>query len=342
MTPKHRSTIVVAVWALAVTLLAGCGGREQLNDQYGRRTGSAAGSINGTSVFGEMLEEAGHRVRSWRYLSPSLEDADVIVWFPQRDTFGPTGKVFTGAPSPEGGAWLNDWLQYNETERTLVYVGRDWQAEREYWSNARQLAPAAQQPEFRQELRKAQTSEASRLSAKPPAAETWASECDWFHLERGNPKTVAKQLTGELFDGGNPFAEKTIDPKKANLEHWSSLHPNLQAETLLADGQGHPIVSEMRFDSSWTNKPSRLILVENGCFLLNGALVNPERRKLAGRLIARLGPPEQRVVFLETGPAPTIRDTDPNPRPPTGLELFAVWPIGAVLAQIAALGVVYA
>src|SRR5690606_31970976 len=37
-----------------------------------------------------------------------------------------------------------------------------------------------------------------------------------------------------------------------------------------------------------------------------------------------------------------IRDEDPTVQNPTGLALFRVWPIGAVLTQLAALGIVFA
>jgi hypothetical protein len=100
-----------------------------------------------------------------------------------------------------------------------------------------------------------------------------------------------------------------------------------------------------RFDSpnSWggTAPPNQLIVITNGSFLLNLQLVNHEHRKLAAHLIDEL-PESARVVFLESGPGgPPIRDAEPAPRPPNGLEVFAIWPLGAVLLHVAALGLVF-
>jgi hypothetical protein len=85
------------------------------------------------------------------------------------------------------------------------------------------------------------------------------------------------------------------------------------------------------------------MMIENGSWLLNARLVNHEHRKLAGRLVDTIGPPPRTVVFLESqAGGPQVRDTDPSSAPPTGLQLFRVWPIGAVLAQLAALGIAFA
>jgi hypothetical protein len=81
--------------------------------------------------------------------------------------------------------------------------------------------------------------------------------------------------------------------------------------------------------------------VTNGSFLLNLQLVNHEHRKLAAHLIREL-PPAARVVFLESGPGgPPIRESEPVARTPNGLEIFAIWPIGAVLLHLGAVGILF-
>jgi hypothetical protein len=69
-----------------------------------------------------MFEEAGHSVVGWRRLSPKLQDYQTIVWFP--DDFKP--------PTPQQRTFLEGWLA-TEPGRTLVYVGRDYDASVDYW-----------------------------------------------------------------------------------------------------------------------------------------------------------------------------------------------------------------
>ncbi|MDZ4783201.1 MAG: hypothetical protein SGJ19_23390, partial [Planctomycetia bacterium] len=66
--------IFVAVLCLASA--AGC--QSELEMEYGTRSAMYADSVNGTHVFSEMFDRAGHRVTNWRWLSPRLrEKADV-------------------------------------------------------------------------------------------------------------------------------------------------------------------------------------------------------------------------------------------------------------------------
>ena len=47
-----------------------------------------------------MFEQAGHQAYSWHWLSPKLDDADVIVWAP--DDYEPPNVGARGALAPEG------------------------------------------------------------------------------------------------------------------------------------------------------------------------------------------------------------------------------------------------
>ncbi|HYW81605.1 MAG TPA: hypothetical protein VE890_18615, partial [Thermoguttaceae bacterium] len=85
----------------------------------------ASSSVNGTAVLGRMFEQAGHKVFSWRVLSPRLQDrADCIVWFP--NDFDP--------PEQEVCDWLEQWL-CDKPNRNLIYVGRDFDAASQYWEH---------------------------------------------------------------------------------------------------------------------------------------------------------------------------------------------------------------
>src|SRR6185295_19064848 len=139
-----------ACWLLLSALLAavcaGCsGGKEELDSDYGARRGAGyAQSVSGTSVLGDLFAKAGATVSSWKRLSPKLEQADVIVW--ATNTFK--------APSADERRWLENWLR-KKPNRTLVYIGRDYDGAGQYWSKVQPLASAEEAPEYARRLAQA-------------------------------------------------------------------------------------------------------------------------------------------------------------------------------------------
>lgn len=322
----------LALGLLLLLVLPGCRRNEHLQDDYGSRR-TYEQSVNGTDALGKMFRSAGHRVRSWRLLSPSLEKADVLVWFP--DDLEP--------PTPEVQMWLDNWLSstpYGSTPRVLVYVGRDYTAAPLYWDSVAGRAAPESIGEYRQRRSDA------RMDASELRLHTYrrTEAGDWYVVEPGTKVTTVKELRG-------PWAEG-IDANQTNIEVSDRLKPEEPYDILLADEQNHPLVSEAFYETyTYTSQPDgRLIIVENSSWLVNGALVNHEHRKLAGKLVAHVAPPATGgnssrldIVFLESSEGgPPIRDTDPSGAPPTGLALFKIWPIGAVLMQAALLGILFA
>jgi hypothetical protein len=246
-------------------------------------------------------------VTTWSTLSPSLAEADTIVWAP--DNFQP--------PGPAVRKWFEDWLARGD--RTLIYIGRDYDAGPAYWSKVQPLAPANQAAEVAARLQDAQSKAALDRSELPIGA-----DCEWFSTEPTTSRTV-KSLTGTWSAG--------IDVQKAEIEIQSGVVPAARAEVLLASGDD-VLVSQ---DDS-AGPGSRLIVVANGSFLLNLPLVNHEHRKLAGKLIDSSGPPGS-VVFLASGREdPQVLDKDPVAEAPTGVEAFTIWPINYVLLHLAVVG----
>ena len=145
------------LWAIWACLMAiGC--EENLNSIYGQRQGLGSGSVNGTAVLAEMFEKAGHTVVSMRLLSPRLRKrAEAIVWVP--DDFDP--------PSDEVRDWLEKWLSEG-SGRTLIYVGRDFDAAPWYWEKVAPEAPAALQPEIAYRRQSAQSIYDIKRSAQRP------------------------------------------------------------------------------------------------------------------------------------------------------------------------------
>jgi hypothetical protein len=303
-----RSYRLLAV--LCACALSGCG-YQFLPTAYGGRSSK---SVAGTGVLGDMFQQAGHRVTSWRYLSPRLREADTIVWAPDR--FEP--------PEPETITWLDEWLDAGN--HTLIYIGRDFSAPVAYWENVLPGATGAQKRAVQSEIVLAQSDFAA--ARKPIASKP--HECEWFTVDGSKPGGKIRRLDGPWAAG--------IDVRRVEIELPGQVTPPDGAEVLLASGED---VIASRYAPLWDDTSQRIVIA-NGSFLLNAPLVNHEHRKLAAKLIASTGPPGD-VVFLESGPnAPQILDEDPAAETPTGLEVFFVWPLNFILLHLALLGMVFA
>jgi hypothetical protein len=311
--PRHSSFIICHLSFILLILIAGC--RPSLETRYGRRFGDGASrSVNGTAVLGQMFEKSGHRVSSWHSLSPRLQKrADAIVWFP--DNFHPPSNKVIG--------WLETWLS-EKPDRTLIYVGRDFDAAPFYWRTVLPGAPTEQTPLVQGELTAAETDFSRKRSLSSGSA-----SCPWFtvtDLKKPRPVRTMK---------GNADWTSGINPAKLDIILFSRMDPGNDAEILLRCRRDVLVSRRQIGDSS-------LILVANGSFLLNLPLVSREHRKLAGKLIDAVGPPEQNVVFLESGPDdPAIAEKDPQAGMPTGLEIFQIWPMNWILLHLAAAGTLF-
>jgi hypothetical protein len=271
--PISPSVAMAAVLAVAFLVASGYG--EELPTDYGQRQGPGASqSVNGTLVFSRMFETAGHRVSSWTSLSPRLDEADCIVWFP--DDFNPPGANVVD--------WFDRWLAARPN-RTLIYVGRDFSAAPWYWRKMESLAPASQ----RETISAAGDEAEASFQQRRPAAESRQS-CRWFTIKyhaHGGPVTHVTSDDHEW--------ESVIDPAKLEIESNSGMTPGVDMDTLLDSDQG------MVIGRLGQPNQSQLVVVSNGSFLLNAMLVNHEHRKLAGKLIDAVGRGGQDVVFLESG-----------------------------------------
>lgn len=301
-------------WGVAaLLLLAGC--QPELQTYYGQRKGPMSDrSVNGTAAFSEMFEHRGHTVFSWSRLSPRLRKrADVIVWFP--NDFKP--------PSRDVREWLERWLSA-APHRTLIYVGRDFDAAPWYWATAAPLAQASQASEYQVRQSLAQADFRSERGSLPAS-----EDCDWFTLDSQPASRRVRTLQGEpeWLDG--------VDPAQAAIHLYSRLVPPDEAEVLLRS-EKDVLVSRQPVGQS------QLIVVANGSFLLNAMLVNHEHRKLANQLITEVGPPAQNVCFLESySGGPTIHSDDSWPGMPTGMEIFHIWPTNWILLHLAIVGILF-
>ncbi|MDP6060841.1 MAG: DUF4350 domain-containing protein [Pirellulaceae bacterium] len=315
----------MSIWLIVTGMaIVGCA-PEELDTTYGQRR-SLAGrdSVNGTAVLGEMFKKAGFRVNGWRRLSPKLEEYEVIVWFP--DNYEP--------PSKEHRQFLEDWLG-SESGRTLVYVGRDYDAAATYWQSVLPSVPPEQAMEVSRRLA-TMTSE----QAKARAAINVDEDYDWFTLEKVQPQGRVMKLSGPWSKGINSEeAEMYLNTSLASpTEDQNTAWRNGESATfkpLLEADQG-PLVTKVTLPE-WGS--SQLLVVANGSFLLNLPLANREHRTLAVKLISACGRPGKAVFLESDANGLKILAEDPDNTYPTGLEVFTVWPLGIIVLHLTALGI---
>ena len=307
-------------WLLLLFLaVAGC--EERIETRYGQRNGpEATTSVNGTAVLAEMFEQAGHKVSSWNMLSPQLaKRADCIVWFP--DDFRP--------PSREVVVWLERWLR-ESPNRTLIYVGRDFDAACAYWEKVEPDAPEDQAAEVQRRLRVVR----DRFQTE----RWWAADSDdiaWFAVDREyRPRKVASLAGDDAWLEG-------VDASRVEIELFGRMKPNSWADVLL-ESDGDALVARESFSVRGGGGESQLIAAANGSFLLNLPLVHREHRKLAGKLIAEIGTPRRTVVFLESGPGgPPIHEEEPANKNRSGVDVLLMEPFRWIFLQLAVVGVLF-
>ncbi|MGD9644183.1 MAG: DUF4350 domain-containing protein [Pirellulales bacterium] len=301
----RRSALRFAVALSLAALAVGCA--RPLPDDYGHCRGS--NSVNGTSVLANMCTQAGHKVRSWRWLSPRVqENADVLVWAP--DSFDP--------PSAKVRHWIEDWL-LDRPGRTMIYIGRDFDGATSYWSEVRQGTQGAQYKELSRQLADAQSYYGFRRSTATDA------DGEWFEVDIKPPHRQVTTLQGPL------AAAAGVDAKKARIEIGHRLKPPAYAEVLLSS-DGDALVTRQEWGES------QLLVVTNGSFLLNVALVNHEHRKLAQALIDELGSPPKQIYFLDSYNRAELEILDQEPkdrrRDPSN-------PLNLIMLQLALLGALF-
>ncbi len=337
--PAYHSTTEAAAggnkWLLPVSL--GClvlvvilliwwfRGGPELHTGYGRRTGNEhRDSVNGTIVLSEMFRQSGCSVTSIERLSPKLQKYKTIVWFPN------DFDVPTVEQRKELEQWLSDGRANNE-RRTLIYVGRDYDAATAYWSKVLPDAPENQKDEIKHKLADAKSKYAEARERMPKDA-----YARWFVTREAKPRKVTK-LEGDWAEGIDAkqvdislntrlAAPSEKDRPKGNDDVIPDLEPLLTSE-------GEPIVFEVT-DDAWFG--GRVIVVSNGSMFLNYPLINKENRKLAGKLIAETEP-DGAVAFLESdrGGPPIEKKSTEKPN--------AAWPfpMNAIVFHLVMLSLVY-
>jgi hypothetical protein len=261
-----------------------------------------------------MFQEAGYRVTTWRRLSPKLDLDRVIVWAPDRFDL----------PSDEEADYLERWLRH-EPGRTLVYIGRDYDAAIAYWQRMAQDAPAAEYMDTERRFARA------RADYHHDRAGMERSETRWFSLRPTQPARRASTL-------GGPWSQD-VDASQADIQITAGVVPRPDGDQntqVLLRSEDDVLVGRIQ-RPFWQG--SQVIVVANGSFLLNLPLVNHQHRELAGKLIDACGEPSS-VAFLESGEEGlVIMENDAHAH--TGFEAFMVWPLNAILLHLTVAGALF-
>ena len=266
-------------------------------------------SVNGVSVFANLLRERGHSVSVKSRLTRRIEKFDTIVWAPNN----------SGHPPENVSAWLEQWLN-NGNPRVLIYIGRSYDAKLDFIRGKFENAEPEQREQWRREL--ADEILQSRRNGFDWSIFASGSETNyWFGTEEESAEVVTKL--------GGPWSEG-VDVEKANIDCDSLLKPLkdyndeefIPQQTTAPDDDSPKYVFEQNWDKGFREKTmqmrelltvdgmpfafevfpqanpnQKLIIISNGSFFLNYPLVKPENRKLAAKVADEV---TGDVVFLES------------------------------------------
>ncbi len=320
--------VIGAVILILVGLLLAMRRDERLPTAYGqRRGGEAARSVNGTAVLAEMFRQRGHRVTTTNRFSRRLDKSDIIIWVP--DDFKP--------PDKEHREYLEQWLS-RSPNRTVVYVGRDYNAALDYWERIIPETPPTEASEAQHRQVEARAAWEAARSAMP--SEEYSH---WFTAKRdGKPRRV-DELHGTWAEGIDTsktqihLEGQLAIPKEIDRDSFVDQDLPDPPQLLLGSGPD-ALAFRITDDEKWND--GQVIVIANGSFVLNYPLVNHEHRKLAAKLIEACGD-NQNVVFVESdATGPTISTKEPVGGMPSSLELLKVWPLNAILLHLTVLGII--
>jgi hypothetical protein len=320
--------LVTAIVLIGASLMLSSRRGQTLPSAYGKRRGAAAApSVNGTAVLADMFKRSGHRVTTMGRLSPKVNDSDIVVWVP--DNFEP--------PTKEQRQFLEDFLA-NGQKKTVVYVGRDYDAAVAYWDRIQPQVPERQADEALRRRAEARAAHESVRSGMPTKA-----YARWFTARRDGQPRAVRTLSGEWSAG--------VDPAKAEIHLEGRLDQPVSADRAAADPElpdefedllssdGDALATRIIDVDEW-GEDNQVIVLTNGSFVLNYPLINHEHRKLAMKLVEECGAPG-RVVFIESGPdGPAVLEKEPAPAGGP-LELLKVWPLGPILMHLTLLGIIF-
>lgn len=320
--------VLLALNCLVLAAFTGCGRYRDVESGYAQE--KMKGSINGLEVLTDLLEKRGNAIRHYTRLSPGLKQQEVLIWFP--DALGqpneealwfledwlskaPNRMVFFVGRDYDAGAeyWSKVIKQSPAAEREIA---------------ARRLAEARQRIDLaRQAVGKSYKTpwftfeNASKVSTVSSATGDWSKGVDF---SKANLKYQSKLVfppekisEDKLYDEEkfkpkdsffeDPEEEDTSTPPTATSPPGTvTSAPAKPAAQIIdnpfrvgrkvIDNSGAPFAFEVlsnRFPGS------RVFVIQNGRFLLNYGLTNPQHRLLAQNMLQEI-PTTAKVAILHS------------------------------------------
>jgi hypothetical protein len=314
-----------------------------------------------------MFREAGFEVRIGDSLGRHLDRAQTIVWAPDSPRL----------PSDEVCDFFDRWLT-RRPGRTLVYIGRDYSAAYDYWSDMAERLQGAEKIKALRNKAQKQTSYDVRLTRNTydfDQTHRWFVQEDapvsrrverlsapgWSGWTAGidDSKTRLRVQSTLSFPPPTDEEKEAFEAKRFQHEQFGSVLDEYGEEfdvDVFSDAgdaeidealvAADPVVlleadgRPMVSSAQFGvgENPSALIVVSNGSFLLNYPLTVPENRELAAKLIDECGPPGL-TYFLYSGPA-EIEIRDPRDPRRTAWTMFTEWPLGIFMIHLTIAGLI--
>ncbi len=329
--PGQFRSLLTGILLLVSLALPVLGQEEEIDATYGQGNHSKGRySINGTGVLAQMFEDRGHQVYYSRVLGRPTRKADVIIWAP--DNFH--------VPTEAEVAAIEQWLK-QKNNRTFVFIGRDYDATMDYWIDVAKDASPEEQAMLT--LKLADVWGAHQVKRMAIIDE---EDCGWFKIQADSTvRTIrSARSTSDWLDGVSTNGLKMrlqsyfVESDKGR----SSSFNRYEFDTQLFF-QNIPLVT--RVSNPMKIGRSQVYVIANGSFLLNVPLVHHEHRKLASKLIDRVGR-DKTVCFLESefddwADVPVLENASSTARPPSIITILQTWPFGIILIHLIVIGIVY-
>jgi hypothetical protein len=315
----NRGSCLLAFFIAMEACMSNCPAQVEIESGYGRIAGAGFGnSINGTGVFAGLFRERHRTVDTSKLISPKIEGYQTIVWFPDR--FEAPGNAVV--------EHLNRWLQSDQS-RTLIYVGRDYDAAVDFWQIAVESSTGKQNVLARRMLAQSVTEFETRRNTVG-----LDEQCDWFQM-KGGSEQPAKQLNG-LWSNQLTTSNSSIRQGRIRLVPPTRGAMGARPHQVLLGSSAGPLIYRLQPASTFDGQ---VIVVTNGSMLMNYSLVNSENRVLADLLVAessRFG----KVLFLESGPE-DIRISNTDARQGAQWAWVGQPPLNYIVPHFLVLGVIY-
>lgn len=284
-----------AAWVVPLLLVACAAGCDRDPETtYGTVRGE---SLNGVSAFVQLLRDSGRRTTTRRWLGERMigrHDVAIVI------------ADDSPAPLEEPRGLLERFLAAPGGQ-TVVFVIRNSDAAIDYWRTVADFPGLAKDKAATARRNLADADHLLRKQVGPPFA-AGTEPLAYGLAARTEPRTLPVEV--------RPTGTAT-EPVSARWPRRHRLDPP-PGGTSLWSGNGEPLLVERQ-----TASGDRTLLLASAAPLLNGGLVDPGNRRLAGDLVALL-PADCRVVVV--GSAQVRPDREERDLQPSMWRLVTVQP----------------